>query len=122
MVSDLIIGLITGFVSGIASGYFVYSRTKRQEEKYHAAMFCENYLFRMLEKCEIYIPREELSYFHYIGDKDTEWGKAIYHLLDVSNPFSHDDIEMTEEQNYIGENVLIALNELSNWKKENKIR
>lgn len=121
MYSDIFVGIITGFISGIASGFLVYRITKKREERYAVSQFWENYLFGILEKCEIYIPKELISKRTVIGDENTEWYKAIQNIIDISHPFGHEDIEFTEEQEQISNNVLIALDELNKWKKANKL-
>lgn len=122
MFSDIIVGIITGFLSGVASGILVYKLTKKREEKYAIFQFWENYLFTVLENCEMYIPKEFISKVSIVGNQNTEWYKAIQKILDITNPFGHEDIEFTEEQEQLSNNVLIALEELYAWKKTKKLK
>lgn len=118
---DIAVGLSTGMVSGLASGYLVYKLTKRRENKYQLYFFCRNYLFDTLLHCKMYLPVKKLEKLFAIDTMESTWGKAIYAIIDDTRPFPLDDDEMSERESRIAENVLVALKELEKWKKENHL-
>ena len=124
IVISLIIGLITGFISGLISGYIVYKITKKREEKYEAYLFCRNFLFSAMEKCEMYVPMAILEYIAIINpDVNSRWNQAMQNILHYMNPFGHEDKEMSEEENIFFENIMDALEELNkSWKKDKSLR
>ena len=119
---NILISLLTGFISGFASGYVVYILTKKREEKNDIYRYWENYLYKTLENCEICIPAESLSNIAYIGDKNSDWYKAIQKIIELTDQFSDSNNELTEKQEEIFQNVLIALKALYEWKKQNKLK
>ena len=117
MISDILIGLITGMVSGLV----VYFATKHREEKYQTYMFWNGFLFDALGNCEVWLPTDALKMISKVGDKDSTWYKAIYDIFDDINPYGHEDRDMTEKECRIFDNVGIAFNELQKWKKKNHL-
>ena len=71
MITNILIGLITGTVSG----FIVYFATKRREEKYQTYMFWNRFLFDALGDCEIWLPTDALKMISRVGDKDSTWKK-----------------------------------------------
>lgn len=121
MAYDILVGLAAGLVSGLASGWIVYLLTKWREKKYQAYYFCHAFLFDTLKRCEMYIPVDVLRYLSVVGDKSSEWHKAVYQILDDTRPFPPEDRELTEQENRIAENVMIALKELNIWARKNHL-
>lgn len=119
---DIGIGLITGIVSGFITGYIVYFATKRRERKYEAYYYWSKFLFSALEKCEMYIPIENLNYRFMIDKKkDSRWQSSTQKIIDYINPFGHEDREFSDEENDFFNNIIIALEELENWRKKNHL-
>ena len=77
MIIEIAIGMGTGLVSGLVLGYAVYYFTNKREEKRRVFQFWENFLYKALGECEIYIPIEEIREKGEIGGKGTTWDKAI---------------------------------------------
>lgn len=68
----------------------------------------------------MYVPRETIEHLKYIKDKDSKFHQAIQNILDIINPYGHEDREMSEEENKLFDNSEIALNELEKWKNKSK--
>ena len=119
---DIMIGLITGIVSGLISSIIIYFVTKKREEKIGLYYYWRSFLFNALRECEMYIPVAELDKVNSIGDKDSRWHEAVTELLHNLNPYGHEDKEFDEHQVIIADNVMIAIEELEKWKKTNHIR
>ena len=119
---DIAIGLATGLVSGGISGYIVYIFTKRREKEYEAYHYCQNFLFSTLEKCELHIPVELLSYISVISkDKNSLWRKNIQQILDLTDPYEHNDKILSEDEAELSNCVISALGELQKWKKKKRL-
>ena len=69
----------------------------------------------------MFIPNEVIHNISCIGDEDSKWHKAIYNILDDTNPFGHENKVMSEKENRIFDNTIIAIEELYKWKKKNKL-
>ena len=121
MLKDIVIALVCGVISGVASGYFVYVATKRREEKYEILNFWETYLYSALGECEMYFPQEAIKNISKVGDMNSAWHNAILSVIEYLNPYGHEDMEFSDEQVEISENILIALKELYAWKKKNRL-
>lgn len=119
---DILIGVFSGIISGVISGFIVYLITKRREQIQFIYQYWEDFLFKAMERNEIYMPTEQLRYIDEVGEKGSEWYKAIHEILDVLNPFELEDREFNEEETKLAKNVLIALRELSQWAKKNKVK
>ena len=114
---------IIGLLSGIISGYIVYILTKKAEKKREICLYCEKFLFDSLGKCEMHIPVELLHYIHAIDkDPNSPWRISTQAIIDMTNPYGHEDTEQSSEQVALFEHVMIALKELDKWKKKNHIR
>lgn len=118
---DICIGLSTGLISGLISGIAVYWLTKRREKKYQTYYLWRSYLFDALRHCEMYIPVDLLDQLSDMGGKESEFGKAVYAILDDTRLFDTEDRELTDRENRIAKNVLTALKELGHWKKQNHL-
>lgn len=121
MIKEILIGIGTGLVSGVLSGYAVYSFTNKCEENRRVFHFWENFLYNALGKCEMYIPVEEIREKRKIGEKGTAWDRAITAIWDQLNPYGNENIEFSEDQVELSNNVMIALKELYKWAQNNKI-
>lgn len=122
MLCDILIGLVTGSLSGILSGYLVYLLTKKREKKYEIYRYCMNFLFMTLQKCEMYVPYEELEYFSSVSnDKNSVWQISIQKILDLTNPYGQEDKVFSEKENELANCVISAISELNKWKKKNHI-
>ncbi len=117
MLSDIVVGISAGLISG----WLVYVLTKRREKKHQTYYFWRSYLFDVLKHCEMYIPIDLVDQLTPLGGKESEFGAAIYAILDDTRPFDAADRELTDLENRLTENVLIALNELDKWKKQNHL-
>lgn len=112
-----------GIFSGIISGYAVYFLTKRAERKREIYFYCKKFLFDSLEKCEMYIPVELLNYISAIDkNPNSPWKTSTQAIIDITNPYGHENTEQSPEQAMLFEHVMVALNELDKWKKKNHIR
>lgn len=121
MIVDILIGLVTGLISGAISGYIVYCFTNKREENKRVFQFWEDFLYHTLEKCEMYIPIEEIREKGKIGEGGTDWDNAITAIWDQINPYGHEDTVFSDEQVELSENVMIALKELYKWAKRNNL-
>lgn len=119
---NFLIGLISGLISGLLSSAIVYHFTKKRAEERELCLFCENFLFKMLENCEMYIPHDILSKTACISDADGKWSEAIQNLIDLTNPFACEDIVLTDRQTAIFSNVEIALDKLNKWKRKKHLK
>lgn len=72
MYTDILIGLMTGLVSGIASGFIVYLITKQKEENRFIFQFWMDFLFKVMERNEVYCPTEQLRYISKVGKKGSK--------------------------------------------------
>ena len=116
--NNILWNLIIGIITGVVSGSLVYYFTKRQEKKKEIYYFWKDFLFRTLDKCELYIPQKELRYISCIGDKNSDWYKAIYAIFDDTVLFDQENRYMTSREERIVKNVGIALEELEKWKNK----
>lgn len=122
MLFDILIGICTGLLSGVLSGYFVYLVTKKREKNSETYRYCMRFLFMILQKCEMYVPYEELEYFSYVNkDKNSVWQTSIQKILDLTNPFGHEDKVFSEDEKELTDCVINAIDELNKWKKKNHI-
>lgn len=112
---------LIGVISGVASGFVVYWITTRREEKRAAYHYWFNYLFGVMKECDIYIPSEQLEKMSIVGGKGTKWHDAVFAILDEMNPYELEDRELDERETRLAENMLVALSELSEWKKKNHL-
>lgn len=119
---DFVNNVIAGLISGVVSGLLVYCFTKKREEKYRLYYYWQDYLFKVMEKNEVYMPTEQLRNISAIGDKGSKWYQSVFEILNLTNPFEIQEKEFSEEGTKLAENVLIALNELGKWAKKNKLK
>lgn len=70
MYTDILIGLMTGLVSRIASGFIVYLITKQKEESRFVFQFWMDFLFKVMERNEVYCPTEQLRYISKVGKRE----------------------------------------------------
>ena len=122
MYTDILIGLMTGLVSGIASGFIVYLITKQKEENRFVFQFWMDFLFKVMERHEVYCPTEQLRYISKVGKKGSKWYGAIKEILSIIDPFEVEEKEFSKEGSLLAENVIIALGELSAWAKKKRIK
>ncbi len=122
MYTDILIGLMTGLVSGIASGFIVYLITKQKEENRFVFQFWMDFLFKVMERNEVYCPTEQLRYISKVGKKGSKWYGAIKEILSIIDPFEVEEKEFSKEGSLLAENVIIALGELSAWAKKKRIK
>ena len=114
--SEIIIGLLSGIVSsGII--YIVTEHRKKRQEIYN---YWHNFLCNSLTYCEMYVPNETIEHLKYIKDKDGKFHQAIQNILDITNPYGHEDREMSAEEIKLFDNFRIALNEFEKWKNKSK--
>ena len=119
IVYNLLIGLGTGVISGLITGYIVYKLTKKREENYETYLFCSKFLFSALEKCEMYIPVDTLNYISKIDENvDSPWRTSTQNILDYINPFGHEDKELSNKEHELLENFMTAFGELEKWKNK----
>lgn len=120
---EIISSLVIGILSGIISGYAVYWFTQRAEKKRETYFYCKKFLFDSLEKCEMHIPVELINYISAIDkNPNSPWQTSTQAIIDMTNPYGHEDTEQSSEQVALFEHVMIALKELDKWKKKNHIR
>ena len=122
MYTDILIGLMTGLVSGIASGFIVYLITKQKEENRFVFQFWMDFLFKVMERNEVYCPTEQLRYISKGGKKGSKWYGAIKEILSIIDAFEVEEKEFSKEGSLLAENVIIALGELSAWAKKKRIK
>lgn len=113
--------IFIGFITGLASGWLVYLFTKYREKKYQVYYFWRSYLFDVLKHCEMYIPVNLLEQLSIIGGKESDFGEAIYAILDDTHPFDTEDRELTDREIKLANNVIKALGELDKWQKQNRL-
>lgn len=119
---NILSSLITGLISGCISSYIIYRLTKKRDEKYRLYYYWQDFLFKTMEKNEIYFPSEQIRALSKIGKKDSRWYNSINEILDIINPYENEEREFSEEETRLAENVLIALEELNKWAKKNKLK
>lgn len=122
MLKTIAIDLIIGLLTGCLSGCIVYCSTKKREKKYQTYYYWSNFLFHKLETCEICIPVEALNLISEVGDKDSTWHEAIVSIINDTNPYGHEDITYSDEEERLCNNILTAIQELEKWKKKNKLK
>lgn len=96
MYTDILIGLMTGLVSGIASGFIVYLITKQKEENRFVFQFWMDFLFKVMERNEVYCPTEQLRYISKVGKKGSKWYGAIKEILSIIDPFEVEEKEFSK--------------------------
>ena len=117
-IQNIIVGLVTGFISGIISGVLITLYFRKRDEKERVFKYWEQYLFRQMEQCDIFIPAEALQNIAPLGGVNGRFGKALSQIQETIHPV--EDAVMTDEQSAIAENVIIALDELGKWYKSSK--
>ena len=118
---DITIGLSTGMIAGIISGLITYFITKKHEKKKEIYDYWQNYLFSALEKCEMHIPSDSLfSTRNIIGREGSDWDNAILTIEHLLHPYNSEEKIMSEDDQSLFNNVVIALQCLSEWKKSRK--
>lgn len=118
---ELCVNLCVGLISGVISSLIVYFITKRRERKYRVYAYWETFLFNALSRFGIEIPIEALAYVVDIGDHNSNWRKAIDNVMEVIYKPNIEDRGMTDEEEKLSDNVMIAFDELSKWAKANKL-
>ena len=119
---DIVIGLATGLISGFVSGYIVYLITAKKERERQLYRYWTDFLFKAMEKNEVYIPSEQLRNALYIGPVGSRWYESINTILNIMNPYEIEDKEFSEEGTILADNMLIAYEELGKWAKGKRIR
>ena len=119
MWDDIIISVITSLICGVITGYYVYYRTTSRERKNYAYHFWNSYLFKCLEKYEINVPIEELTYITIIGNKESKWYNDIYKVFDIMKPI--DDKKYSNDETKEINAILEAIKELNIWAKKQGI-
>ena len=117
MVIDIIIGLASGFVSGL----LVYYLTKRREDKCQTYYFLYDYLFSVMQKARIEVPSELCRYASRVGDTSSAWGKSIMKVMDLNRKYDISNRTFTEYDAQLAEAVTKALQELNAWGEKNHI-
>ena len=112
LICNIIVGLITGFVSG----WVVYVCTTKREEKKQAKTFLESYIFSSLEKCDIYFPMDLLKKISLLKSESSDLKESVYDLINALHPENTEESEYTEQQTEIFEKALKAMEELSKIK------
>ena len=113
---EILKDILIGLGSGLVSGYLVYLFTKNREQQHQVYEYWMDFLFKVMERNEVYFPSEELRNISAIGGKGSKWHTAIQEILEITNPVGEDK-EFTEEGTKLAENVAVALNELGAWAK-----
>lgn len=117
---DLGIGLVSGIVSGIITGFLVNYFVKKREEKAMIYKTWMSFLFKTLEKCEIYIDFEKFEVMPKFKKENKVFRDAVFSIYDNLHPLNHTEKEYTDEEIELFENIKIAMSELGKWKDENK--
>jgi len=118
---ELCANLCVGLISGVISGLIVYFVSKRRERKYRVYAYWESFLFNALSRFGIGIPTEALECIADIGDRNSKWRKAMDSVMEVVYKPNIEDRVITDEEEQLSDNVMIAFDELSKWAKANKL-
>lgn len=118
MIAEIIVGLGTGFISGIVSGILVTIFFEKRSHKKHVEEFWSNYLWKSLEYCHINIPIELLGMLKPLGGQNSRFGKAIMDIQDVVSPLEEE--EMSEEQVRLFNDFKVAYEEYAKWVSNSK--
>lgn len=118
MISEIMIGLGTGLISGFVSGILVTMLFEKRNNRKHVEMFWSNYLWKSLEYCHINMPVELLEMMKPLGGQNSRFGQAIIDIQDIISPL--EDEEMSEEQERLFNDFKIAYEEYAKWVSDNK--
>ncbi len=115
---EIIISLIIGIVSGVISGYLVSIYFERKSKQRQIEEFWRDYLWKSLEYCKMNVPIELIEMLKPLGGQNGRFGTAVININDILYP-QHEE-EMSEEQQELFKNFLIAFEEYNKWLHKNK--
>ena len=120
IINDLMIGIVSGIISGLFSSHVIYRITKRKEKYIEVFCFWEKFLFDIMRNCGVNIPQEELNKIACVGKKGSVWHESITKIL-LSISDSDVVAEVSKQKQQLFNEAKIALQELYKWKKKMKL-
>lgn len=122
MLYDILIGVCTGMVTGIISGWIVYILTKRREEEYETYRFWYFYLLDALKYCDLHIPIDALHQIPADVGAESTWSKTFISLYDHIHHAELLDLEASEQDQAIFNDITVLFEELNKWKAKHHIK
>ena len=117
---EILLGLSTGVISGIISSIIVTVIMTKRQKKYEVYSYWMQYLLALFDEIDIHIDGKQLDMLAPLGGQKSAFGKAIDEIESIRHPLP-ENRELTDNQQKIMMNFSIAMKELGEWKKKNKL-
>ena len=115
---NVTVSVIIGLITGIVSGFIVYILTKRREQNYYIYHYFQEFLFGVITKMGVKIPIDTIRNAEIVGGRKSTWGQALYEIYDAIYKDNIENVELSSEEESLFETTMTAISELEAWKKK----